>query len=324
MKVERVILVDHLAERRKDLKELLLKINVEVLETDSSLEALSLLAREEVSLILTETELPGKSGLYLLKESKKKCPEVEVILISHNAASFNLLQALRHGAYDFIIRPIDSEEILASTLSKAFSQVRLRRQNQRLLLELEAKNRILEHSLKMLETLTESIELFATSTEIEDLFKKLLHCAVRELEAQRGLLILQDKSGRLALKVSQGLEAKLTSELAGGIPVGLIREIATRAKPTLVPGEIPAALQKYLSEMEKTQLLRTPGLLAAPLRIKDRVAGLVLLSGSPQGRSFSQPELQFLIQLCHHAGLALEKAGIIYQLKRSGAKAAAN
>lgn len=309
-----------MADRRKDLKDLLEMINVDVLEADSSVKALSILNQEEVSLILTETELPSKSGLYLLKEAKKKCPEVEVILISHNAASFNLLQALRHGAYDFIVRPIDSEEILASTLGKAFNQVRLRRQNDRLLKELETKNKTLEHSLKMLETLTESIEAFASTTEIEELFKRLLFGAMKEHGAQRGYLALVDKSGRLSLKVSQGISNELVQQLAGGFPQGLIREIAGRGKPVLIPGEVPVALGKHLSELERAELLKTPGILSVPLWLKNRTAGIILLSGSPSDRPFNQVEMQYLIQLTHHACLALEKSGIIYQLKRSSAK----
>jgi 2-keto-3-deoxy-L-rhamnonate aldolase RhmA len=50
------------------------------------------------------------SGLFLLRRVKELRPEIEVILITHSASSYNLLQALRGGAFDFIVRPIDSGE----------------------------------------------------------------------------------------------------------------------------------------------------------------------------------------------------------------------
>lgn len=314
----RVLVVDPMEERRAALRELLVERDIEVLEANHCEEALVRLQNESVALVLTETELPTKSGLFLLQQVKVRHPDTEVILITHNASSYNLLQALRHGAYDFIVRPIDTGEILYNALDRAFAHIRLRRQNSELVDELARNNRSLSHSLKMLKALNASIERVAAAMDIETLFMELLTSAQEELGVQRGFLALVDRDGEtLGLKVGSGIPATTCRRYARSLPRGLVTEILRRGKPVMVPGELPAGLARLADPAEEAELLAPPGLLAAPLRLHQRLVGIVVLSGRPQNRPFTEHEMHFLIQLAHHAALALEKAGVIHQLKRS-------
>lgn len=313
----RVLVVDPQEDRRKVLEQLLLERDIEVLEADNCEMALARLLHDPVSLVLTETELPTKSGLYLLQKIKQKYPDTEVILITHNASSYNLLQALRNGAYDFIVRPIDTGEILYNALDRAFGHIRLRQQNSQLVTELARNNRSLTHSLKMLKALNASIERVAAAMDIETLFMELLTSAQTELGVQRAFLALLDRNGdNLGLKVGSGIPEATCRQFARALPRGLTTEIVRRGKPIMVPGLLPAALARLAAPVEEAELLAQPGLLAAPLKLRDRVVGIVVLSGSPKDHPFTEHEMHFLIQLSHHAALALEKAGVIHQLKR--------
>ena len=313
----RLLIVDHAEDRRLGLRQLLLERQFTVLEAESCESALAILAQDPVPLILTETELPTKSGLFLLQKVKQKYPDTEVILITHNASSYNLLQALRNGAYDFIVRPIDTSEILYNALDRAFSHIQLRRQNSQLLTDLAQKNRFLSHSLKMFKALNASIERVAAAGDIESLFMELLTSAKEELGVQRGFLALADRlNGHLALKVGAGIPTPVCRQYASRLPKGISTEIVRRAKPLLIAGALPPKLVAIADPGELSDLLASPGLLAAPLLLGERVVGVVVLSGSPKDQPFTEHEMHFLIQLSHHAALALEKAGIIHQLKR--------
>ncbi|ALC17154.1 hypothetical protein DSOUD_2393 [Desulfuromonas soudanensis] len=314
---QQILVVDHAKDRRDHLRRLLTDRGIETLEASSCEEGLAIVAAVPVNLVLTETELPAKSGLYLLKKIKEHRPDVEVILITHNASSYNVLQALRNGAYDFIVRPIDTGEILYNALDRVFSHIQLRHDNAALIAELEKNNLALTRNLKMMKALNDSIERLATAIDIEDLFMELLTSAVDEVQARRGFLALFDRAtGRLALKVSQGIPIALCRQYAGGLPEGLTTEIARQGKPVLVAGNLPEHLDALAGSTEKNGLLELPGLLAAPLLLKKRVVGIVVLSGHGSSQRFGEQELHFLIQLSHHAALALEKAGIIHNLKR--------
>ncbi len=318
MKNRRILVVDNEPQRRDGLKLLLRERKTETLEAESCEEALQLLTSERVDLVLSETELPGKSGHHLLRQVKELYPELEVILITHNASSYNLLQALRNGAYDFIVRPIDTGEILFNALERAFNLSNRRRQQANNLADMEKNNRELRLALKMAQALNTSIERMAAVTDIEDLFMELLDSAMRELQAGRGFLALFDRtSGKLGLKVSKGIAPELCRQYSGGLPTGLITILARRGKPVAIPGALPEKLAALAGPDEVEKLLAAPGLLAVPLLLKERVAGIIVISGHQNNQSYGEHEMNFLIQLSRHATLALEKIGIIHQLKRS-------
>jgi CheY-like chemotaxis protein len=324
MKSRRILVVDNEAPRRDSLRQLLWERASETLEAGSCEEALQLLTTERVDLILSETELPGKSGQFLLRQVKEQQPDLEVILITHNASSYNLLQALRNGANDFIVRPIDTGEILFNAMERAFSHSDRRRQIAQRLEELEKDNQTLRRELKMMRAFTAASEGITAAADIEELFTALLDSAMNELQASCGFLALFDRaSGKLGLKVSKGIAPEVCRQYSVGLPAGLILALARRGKPVAIPGSLPDKLAAVAKPDEMEKLLATPGLLAAPLRLKERVAGIVVISGNQNSQDYGQPELDFLVQLSRQAALALEKIGVIHQLKRGRASSLA-
>ncbi|MDZ4185154.1 MAG: response regulator [Desulfuromonadales bacterium] len=315
--VENILLVDHIEPRRLVVQQLLAERGYNVVAATSCEDALQRLAVEEVTLILTETELPAKSGLFLLKIAKETNPEIEVILLTHNASSYNLMQALRLGAYDFIVRPIDTGEVLYNAVDRALNHIRLRVQNKLLLTELEEQNRSLQTSLKMMKALNDSIERLADKVEIEDLLAELVSSAMRETGSSRGCIILCDRTTTvLRLKVCEGINEEICRKYASGIPAGLVTEIARRDKPLMITAEYPPRIRSLETEEERDYFFAEPGLIVSPLRMRGRLVGTLILSGVRERAAFNEHDLHFAIQLAHHATLALEKAGIIHRYKR--------
>ena len=185
-----ILVVDDIANRRKEITQRLAERNYRLLEAASTEQALAHLRSDPPDLVVTETELPARSGLFLLQEIKQRHADIEVILVTHNATSYNLLQALRHGAFDFIVRPIDTSEILFSVVDRAYAQVSLRRQNQALLQQLERKNEALLQALEMIKTLNVSIERINSALEVGDILNRLVDSALEALGARLGLLAL--------------------------------------------------------------------------------------------------------------------------------------
>ncbi|HEX9778800.1 MAG TPA: response regulator [Geopsychrobacteraceae bacterium] len=314
---ERVLVVDHIDDRREHLTQLIESQGISVLQASSCEEGLLLLAREQVGIVLSETELPKKSGLYLLKEAKQSRPDIEIILLTHNASSFTLLQALRLGAYDFIVRPIDTGEILFNTLGRAFTHRHYQRQRDDLLQELETKNRKLSQTLHRMQSLTNAIAKIAAQDDIQKSFTTMLDAAIKDLAASSGFVALFDKSGEnLAVKISRGIDNAASQQCAGQLPAGLTTALARQAKTVLVASELPEALAVMLNEHEK-QLYRLPGLIAVPLRIRDRVAGILLVSGHQQSIHFADHDLLYMTQLVQHTEMQLEKVGMIHQLSKT-------
>jgi FixJ family two-component response regulator len=312
-----ILVVDHSAPRRDHLRQLLAVRNLTVREATSCEEAVSILAREPIPLVLSETELPGKSGLFLLKQIKKRYPEREVILITHGD-SYTILQALRLGAYDFIIRPIDTGEIVHNAVDRAFEHIRSRAEAGQKMARLEKDNQALRRTLMRMKGLTSAFEHLMMEKDTESLLTAMLEAAMAEVGAVRGLVGIFDRtSGHLGLKVGKGIPGVICRRYSAQIPSGFIVEIASRGKPVLIPAQLPDKLAALTFDQERAELLAEPGLLAAPLRLRGRAVGIVIISGCKAENPLSPLELQFLTQLSNFTALALEKAGIIHQLKKN-------
>ena len=313
---QRILVVDDADDRRQQLRKLLEARDCAVVEASNCEDALGLLDQLDIHLILTEAELPTMSGLFLLQKVKQSYSNIEVILLTNNASSFNLLQALRLGAYDFIVRPIDTGEILDKSLERVFTHIALRRENALLLQELELQNDNMQHALTLLKALNDSIEQVAAAADVVSVFKSLLGSALHTIKARHGFIALLDhKHHRLALKAGSGISSALCKRYAEGIPPGLITALFEKGEPLLIKGELPPLYFDLARNTELSDLLASPGLLAAPLMFHEREVGIIILSGQ-KGSEFNEHSLHFLIQLAHHACLVLEKTGEIYLLKK--------
>lgn len=83
----------------------------QVLTAESGREALDLLAEKKIDLILSDIVMDELTGIDLLLKVKKKWPEIIVILITGYGSLDTVIQALRWGAYDYLLKPCSDEEL---------------------------------------------------------------------------------------------------------------------------------------------------------------------------------------------------------------------
>jgi len=157
----------------------------------------------------------------------------------------------------------------------------------------------------------------AQSDQVEEIFTIMLDAAVKEIRAGNGMICLfsRDRS-TLVLKISQNIAAEISNQYTNQLPPGLIEVLARRSKPVLVSGQLPPGLAVLMDKREQQGLLRLPGLISVPLRLNQRIAGVMLISGHPHQNPFKEHDLLFASQLVAHAQLLLEKVGQIHHLKK--------
>src|ERR1700731_3764149 len=109
---------------------------VEVDTSDSALNALDLIAEHDYDAIVSDIKMPGMDGLALLAKIQELRPDTPTLLITGHGEHNLAIQALRGGAYDYIQKPIDRDDFVAS-LHRAIQARQLRRQVKDLLLALE-------------------------------------------------------------------------------------------------------------------------------------------------------------------------------------------
>jgi putative two-component system response regulator len=87
-------------------------------------EAMIKLAGETIGLVILDIKMPGKSGLEILPEIRAKYPEISVIMATATTDIKTAIQCMKAGAYDYINKPFNSEEIKFS-VKRAFDKRRL-------------------------------------------------------------------------------------------------------------------------------------------------------------------------------------------------------
>lgn len=98
-------------------------------------EALSLISRRRYSLILTDLVMPEADGLAVLRAARRENPAVLVVIMTGHASLASALQATREGAYDYLRKPFNLQEIEVA-VENAARLLDLREENGRLLAKL--------------------------------------------------------------------------------------------------------------------------------------------------------------------------------------------
>jgi DNA-binding NtrC family response regulator len=129
----KVLLVDDQLDFIKGLARLLMAefLDFEVITADGGKPALSLLEKSEVDLLITDLQMPEMNGLQLMLEIHRRFPAIKVIILTGFGTIEKAVEAVRLGAYDFLTKPVTSEQ-LYRTVGKAADFIRLEWENRRL------------------------------------------------------------------------------------------------------------------------------------------------------------------------------------------------
>jgi DNA-binding NtrC family response regulator len=131
----RILVVDDERSIRFSLAELLGDEGHEVREAEHAPAALAALDEAPSDLVISDLSMPAMSGLQLLEEVRARHPQTLFVLMTAHGDERTAVRALREGAYDYIPKPFDNEEIRALA-RRAREVLALRSENQRLRAEL--------------------------------------------------------------------------------------------------------------------------------------------------------------------------------------------
>ena len=119
-------------------------------------EALQLLAAEPYALVIADVVMPGRNGIELLREITARYPDTMVVMVSGVARTQRVLDAVRLGAYDYILKPCDLH-VLSMTVERALERRALLRAARYYKADLERRNGELRRNKDALESLQAQI-----------------------------------------------------------------------------------------------------------------------------------------------------------------------
>lgn len=198
----------------------------DVLEAENGKKGLEIFRTKKPEIVLCDLRMPEVDGLQVLSSLKKESPETPIIVVSGVGAIEDAIDAVRTGAWDYVIKPINDMAVLEKAVHRALERAALIEENQK----------YQEHLEEMVETRTR---------ELRDAFDGIVQAMGAVLEIKDPYTSgHQRRVAVLARKIA--LEMKSDYDVVQGIYIaGVIHDIGKIA----IPAEI-LAKPTILSEIE--------------------------------------------------------------------------
>jgi two-component system response regulator PilR (NtrC family) len=127
----RILVVDDELSMRQYLEVLLRRRGYEVVTASGLVDARARMSDAQVDLVVSDMRLGKESGLQVLREVRERLSDTEVILITAFGTPAAAVEAMREGAYDYICKPFDNEE-MTLLVQNALEKRALRQENRAL------------------------------------------------------------------------------------------------------------------------------------------------------------------------------------------------
>ena len=217
-------------------------------------EALSLIRDAAPDVVIADLRLPDVSGLEILQSLKEISPGVAFILVTGYATVDTAVQALNQGAFAYITKPFNMDEV-QSTIRNALMQQRLMRENQRLLESLQQANSELsqevEQRTRAEEALQNSLERLKTAYEQATIYAQELRDEIAQRNRAEDALARSEELRRLqvAQEAKEDERKRLAEELHDETMAELASVVVDLGFFTRREKEIPPDLDEGLAEL---------------------------------------------------------------------------
>ena len=171
----KILVVDDEVKMRRVLQMMLEENGYQVVLAGDGEKALDKTGGGNFDLVITDMKMPGKDGLELLRDLRKIDEELPVIVMTAYGTVPTAVEAMRAGAYDYILKPFDLEE-MKTVVEKALAMEKLLRQSRYLQEELEAKY--------------EFQDIIGKSPRMQEIFK-----LVRQVAPTKSTVLISGESG---------------------------------------------------------------------------------------------------------------------------------
>ncbi len=324
----RILVVDDEETVRALVADALSNEEREVRSAGGGAEALRMLAEERYDILLADLMMPGMSGLDLLGECRAKHGEMITIVLTGCATLETARQAIREGAYDYILKPFDINE-LREAVRRALERARLLHENAR---------------LRELKGMFEVSEAIGATVGRDELLRLILRFALVQTGATRGSVMLIDSTGRrLEIAASVGLPEEVVKRTSVALGQGIAGRVAQEGKPVLVRDidesdqfrglgrryedksfmSVPLTNGPMEEVLSTTEIIGPDGSAVLPVRTprlsspvsSRQVIGVLNVHRKSDGASFTNSDLHLLKILANHAAICIESGKLMTDLE---------
>ena len=305
---EKILVIDDNREISTLVTEYILKPEgYQVLSAKDGIEGLEKIRAESPDLVLLDLEMPRLDGLGVLEALHSEQNEIPIILMTSHGSEELAVTVFRKGVKDYVIKPIDSEELLR-IVEKSLTEARLRREKERLTQDLIKSNQELERRVKELNALYGIGRSVTAVLELDRLLGRIVEAAVYITGAEEGsLLLLDEGTNELFVRAAQGLEEKYARDFRLRVKDSLAGKVIRTGEPIMInkaggPHKVKTA---YLVN----------SILYVPLKAKGHIMGVLTVDNRVSDEDFTRNDLFLLSLLSDYAAVAIENARLFGQIE---------
>ncbi|MEJ7602527.1 MAG: HD domain-containing phosphohydrolase [Kofleriaceae bacterium] len=247
--------------------------------------------------MITDLKMPRLSGLQLLAMIEQERLGVLTVLMTGFGTVETAIEAMKKGAYDYLLKPFKVEEVI-HVVERALYRQRL-----------QAENIRLREAL----TIYKVSEAIALSHDIEHILDVVLRAALDEVKADVATLHLRGAAGTFEqrLKIVSATDASPRSGLPSPA-FGVLLEQFAQGVPILAHG---GKASRYFTESSAPNELTS--FLAVPLQVRGSMVGVLDVFSFTPGKKFDEGHRKMLSVLASRAASAIDNARLYGELRYS-------
>jgi signal transduction histidine kinase/DNA-binding response OmpR family regulator len=300
MSETRILVVDDSPEICRFLDEsVLTPAGYVVRSVGDGMSALTLAKETQPDLVIADNQMPGLTGIELIRRLRQEMPQTPVILITADGSESLAVDALRAGAVDYLTKPFEAEHLLAA-VGRALVEGRRWQKLIQAQSEALAGAEILARRLQELETLAGIGRTVTAMLDLDQVLTAVVEAAVSLTEAEEGsLLLLDEDTGELYMRASKNFDEEFVHTFRLHVKDSLAGQVVSTGEPVMLDEGAPQKI--------KTSYL-VHSLLYVPLRVRGRVIGVLGVDNRKAGRSLTREDLIVILAMADYAAIAIENA----------------
>jgi response regulator RpfG family c-di-GMP phosphodiesterase len=292
----RILVVDDEKVIREILADFLNMEGYVVHTVEDGVEALKELHRRSYNLVISDLKMPNMGGLELIQKITEESLPVLTVIMTGFGTVETAIEAMKRGAYDYILKPFKVEEVM-HIVQRGLDRQRLQHENIRL------KDALSIYKIS---------EAIATSLSVDTVLDLVLDATIDTVDADVVSLLLEDPSheGRFSermRKVSQRAEPNIE---APALNLEEVLPLFQEDRPLLVHGSRSYRFLASPPDLER----RLVSFSSIPLKLKGRIIGMLNAYSYTRGNKFSEGQRKMLYVLASRAAFSIENARLYENL----------
>lgn len=301
---KKILVIDDEARMCESLDELFSGRGYLVKTTQSSTEAIKLINNEPFDLIVTDIKMPEVSGMEILKTAKKVDPDLIVILMTGYASLESSLEAIKHGAFEYHLKPVEFSQLDIS-VKRGLETREANLARKELLEDLKTANLHLNDRLEEINALYEAGRSLAHTANLKELLGNIVKLAAGVTQAGIGSLMLINPTNEfLTVEASIGLDKKIMKNVKLPLGSSIAGYVAKSGEPISIKNVEKDDRFGRINRERYT----SASLLCVPLKITNRVLGVINMANKSEGQIFSKHDLKLLATFASQAAVAIDDA----------------